>query len=66
MEEKHMKKKTDKNQSFIDDEDDMYEDDPWADDPPGRLETISADFLPSPEEIAAAIRDKRYNIEKHQ
>jgi len=40
----------------------VYEENPWDDDPPGKLVAVADDFLPSPEEIAAAIRDKRYKV----
>lgn len=35
--------------------DDGYEDDPWADDPPGRLVPVADDFLPPADVIRRSI-----------
>lgn len=38
-----------------------YEENPWADDPPGKMRIIK-DFLPSPAELARAERTKKITL----
>lgn len=39
-----------------------YEENPWNDDPPGEMRIISADFLPSPEELARAEKTTKITL----